>query len=124
MGKPHPSLQLTGAACLASAVCIEGTVAHRLVSSKDDRGNAWDVLTPERTPSPSASEDSNDEQDDAFLKPKRRTVSIEHQSGSIDVDVVTLDEGRGASVVVESCAVSRTARRLFEGVVYYYQSAA
>ncbi|KAI4622322.1 hypothetical protein J4E83_005064 [Alternaria metachromatica] len=37
MGKPHPSLQLTGAACLASAVCIEGTVAHGLASG----GELW-----------------------------------------------------------------------------------
>ncbi|PVI06866.1 methylitaconate delta2-delta3-isomerase [Periconia macrospinosa] len=119
MGKPHPSLQLTGAACLASAVCVEGTVAHRLAFEKVNQ-NGWKILTPERTPSPSASEDSEGQ---PVVLPQSETqiVSIEHQSGSIDVEVATSDENSD-DVVVESCAVSRTARRLFEGTVYYYQN--
>jgi 2-methylaconitate cis-trans-isomerase PrpF len=112
MGKPHPSLQLTGAACLSSAVCVEGTVAHRLASSN----STWNPATPERTPSP-VSEHS--ESSSTFgLLPDRRTVRISHSSGSIEVDVAATSSESFA--VVERCVVSRTARRLFEGKVYYY----
>ncbi|CAI6339940.1 unnamed protein product [Periconia digitata] len=117
MGKPHPSLQLTGAACLASAVCIRGTVAQRLASDPKDQ-STWEILTPERTPSP-LSEVNEDQESHSQLK--KQNVSISHSSGSIDVEVSTLSSGD--DVVVERCAVSRTARRLFEGTVYYYQKA-
>lgn len=114
MGKPHPSLQLTGAACLASAVCIDGTVAFRAASN----GAMWDPATPERTPSP-VSEHS--ESSSAFaLMPDRKTVRISHSSGAIEVDVAATSSESFA--VVERCVVSRTARRLFEGKVYYYQN--
>jgi 2-methylaconitate cis-trans-isomerase PrpF len=115
MGKPHPSLQLTGAACLASAVCIEGTVAHR-VALDDHVQSSWHVPSPERTPSP-CSESSESVSD---LLPSRRTVCIAHSSGSIQVEVLATSSE--AFAVVERCVVSRTARRLFEGKVYYYQN--
>lgn len=111
MGKPHPSLQLTGAACLASAACIEGTVVHRVASTRAP----WDSLTPERSPSPG----SDDSSGCLSLEAEEKTVRIFHSSGSIEVGVVAASSE--AFAVVERCVVSRTARRLFEGKVYYYQ---
>lgn len=115
MGKPHPSLQLTGAACLASAVCIEGTVAHQ-VASNDKMRSIWQLSTPERTPSPC----SESSEDVSCLLPVPKTVCISHQSGSINVEVLATNSDSFA--VVDRCIVSRTARRLFEGTVYYYQN--
>jgi 2-methylaconitate cis-trans-isomerase PrpF len=111
MGKPHPSLQLTGAACLAAAVCVKGTVAHRVTSE-----TAWQTSTPERTPSP-VSEHSESSSLSGLL-PDQRTVRISHSSGAIEVGVMATSTE--AFAVVNRCVVSRTARRLFEGRVWYY----
>jgi 2-methylaconitate cis-trans-isomerase PrpF len=114
MGKPHPSLQLTGAACLASAVSIPGTVAYQLASDAKTQ-SMWQLSTPERTPSPCS--DSDDGL--SCVLPMPKTVCISHSSGSINVEVLTTSSD--TSAVVDRCIVSRTARRLFEGTVYYYQ---
>lgn len=132
MGMPHPSLQLTGAACLAAAVCIEGTVAHRAALMRMPHPDPYlcglitPAMTPERSPSPGSaslrSEDSVGSEDSTHplsLHPEQRTVRISHQSGSIEVGVVAASSE--AFAVVERCTVSRTARRLFEGTVWYYQ---
>jgi 2-methylaconitate cis-trans-isomerase PrpF len=115
MGKPHPSLQLTGAACLASAVSIPGTVAYQLTSDAKTR-LVWQLSTPERTPSPCSDSDDGS----LRLLPMAKQVCISHSSGSIDVEVLATSSD--TSVVVDRCIVSRTARRLFEGTVYYYQN--
>ncbi|KAI4947307.1 hypothetical protein J4E91_006659 [Alternaria rosae] len=115
MGKPHPSLQLTGAACLASAVCIEGTVAHGLASGGKVR-SSWQSSSPERTPSPCSDSDGSS----SDLLPSQRRVCLSHSSGSIKVDVLATSSESFA--FVDRCVVSRTARRLFEGKVYYYSS--
>jgi len=136
MGKPHPSLQLTGAACLAAAVCVPGTVAHGLATGN----KTWrqQIDTPERSPSPvlSSPEDISSSSGSsssilpsspssgAFsspLLPAEETVCIEHASGEIDVGVRAASAGDVA--IVERCVVSRTARRLFEGKVFYYTNA-
>jgi 2-methylaconitate cis-trans-isomerase PrpF len=114
MGKPHPSLQLTGAACLASAACIEGTVAHR-IASMHKADSPREQSTPERSPSPSCEESGGS----SCLLPDSKTVRISHQSGSMEVEVSAASSEVFA--VVDRCTVSRTARRLFEGKVYYYQ---
>lgn len=143
MGKPHPSLQLTGAACLAAAVCIEGTVAHSIASQASSRApkeeKLLDVLsrgltTTQRLPTPPSntgslgspvSEGSEDGTSSASTPPsehlqaKERTVKIFHATGGIDVGVVAASSDDWA--VVDRCSVSRTARRIFDGVVYYYQ---
>jgi len=54
-----------------------------------------------------------------YLEPKGFTggvLGIEHPSGRIDVDLVT--DCSGAAPVVERASFVRTARRIFEGVVY------
>ncbi|KAJ6214677.1 nitrate assimilation regulatory protein nirA [Bipolaris maydis] len=112
MGKPHPSLQLTGAACLASAVCIQGTIAHELAEDAR-RQSSWQS-TPERTPSPCSDSDEST----SNLLPKQQTVTLAHPSGQISVDALCTSSESFA--YVDRCIVSRTARRIFEGKVYYY----
>ena len=122
MGLPHPSLQLTGAVCLASALCMPGTVVaglSRKAAAAADDDEAAAPVTPERTPSPvereeeAGSSSSGDEEEE---RGPGRQVVIAHSKGTIRVGVVMTGDGRG----VASCAVSRTARRLFEGRVRYY----
>lgn len=97
MGKVHGSLQLTGAVCLATAACTEGTIAHSMRNKS-----------------------SNERRDSGTLSEKqelrRERVAIRHPGGDMDVDV-SLDEYNHA----EAVTVFRTARRLFEGTVYYLQ---
>lgn len=114
MGLPHPSLQLTGAVCLATALSSEGTVAAELSSTPVIGGdNEVPLPSPERTPSPPSNIDHGD---NGLLGVKReKTYMIEHSKGSIEVAVALNDDGS-----VRSCAVSRTARRLFEGSVRYF----
>lgn len=140
MGKPHPSLQLTGAACLASAACIEGTIAHTISSNSGAKMRIADrdlinalsyrfasqrgTSPLSETPSPAspASEDSarsSSTPPSELLRSEPRIVKIFHSSGAIEVGVVAACTEDWA--VVERCSVSRTARRLFDGVVYYYQ---
>lgn len=109
MGLPHPSLQLTGAVCLAAALSTPGTIVADL-ASKPQNGSS-EPLTPERTPSPS---DEKAELVPGKLQEEREVI-IQHSKGTIKVGVVMKPEGG-----VASCAVSRTARRLFEGRVRYY----
>ncbi|KAJ3455941.1 hypothetical protein MRS44_017423 [Fusarium solani] len=106
MGLPHPSLQLTGAVCLGAAVSIKGTIAADLAA----RESSDEPLppTPECTPPPDIM--GVQEMDDYT-----RHVLIEHSKGTVAVEVV-----RRGDEEVASCAVSRTARRLFEGRVIYY----
>ena len=96
MGKVHGSLQLTGAVCLGTAACTKGTVAYEL------RNGSSDVRK---------REDSPIEMSDV---PDLETVRLRHPGGDMDVDV-RLD----AKSQVEEVVVFRTARRLFEGKVYY-----
>jgi 2-methylaconitate cis-trans-isomerase PrpF len=102
MGLPHPSLQLTGAVTLAVALCSPGTIVAHL--SKMTPCDDEMPPTPNRTPSPTSEVDQN-----------LRKVRIAHSQGTIDVSVALKEDGG-----VRSCAVSRTARRLFEGKVRYY----
>ncbi|KAF2761115.1 DUF453-domain-containing protein [Pseudovirgaria hyperparasitica] len=109
MGKPHPSLQLTGAVCLGAAVCIDGTVPNLLSTSEA-------LPTPERTPSPNNAETMYCKA--PATSGKTRAVTVKHPGGSISVDADVLLLESSSHVV--QCTVSRTARRLFEGNVLYY----
>jgi 2-methylaconitate cis-trans-isomerase PrpF len=107
MGKPHPTLQLTGAVCLASAISTPGTIPHQL--SKLDT-----VITPAGTPP------HDQELQKSFLLPEEsmledRKVKIQHASGNIDA--VVRKDVLGANV--ESVSLSRTARRIFSGNVLF-----
>lgn len=96
MGKLHPSLQLTGAVAVSSALSVEGTTAS-CVSRKASQTLPAGPLE---------------------LQQKRRDMRIAHRSGCIDVTVKT--SSRNSEVHVESCSVSRTARTLFEGQVLFH----
>lgn len=94
MGKPHPSVQLTGAVCLGAAATIQGTVVE-LLSSKRGKKSLSDI----------SGKSAND----------GLPVVIGHPSGTIDVDVKISEDD-----VVESVTVFRTARRVFEGTIFVF----
>jgi 2-methylaconitate cis-trans-isomerase PrpF len=118
MGKIHPSVQLTGAVCLASACCVPGTVAHRYsIATKNILHELGldDVSSASSSPSsvsPSSSRQQSPLPDDKLVAPK---IMIAHRSGQIPVEVRLSGERD-----VERCIVSRTARKLFEGNVLFY----
>lgn len=102
MGKIHGSLQLTGAVCLATAACTEGTVAHQIRNRVRSEARKGSQISISRVDSASA------------LGLNR--VNIRHPGGDMDVDVLL-----GGDNQAEEVTVFRTARRLFEGTVYYLQ---
>jgi 2-methylaconitate cis-trans-isomerase PrpF len=100
MGKIHGSLQLTGAVCLATATCTEGTVANQIrnrVRSEAKKGGQIARV------------------DSASALGLNR-INLRHPGGDMDVDVLLNGENQADEVTV-----FRTARRLFEGTVYYLQ---
>ncbi|GJN71066.1 hypothetical protein PLICBS_005128 [Purpureocillium lilacinum] len=96
MGRPHPSLQLTGAVCIAAALNVPGTVAAELST---------------RNPAPELKADDLVAGGEGY----GTEAVIAHGRGQVTVGVVVGRDGD-----IESCEVSRTARRLMEGVVRYY----
>lgn len=107
MGKPHPSLQLTGGVCLGAAVCIQGTTANQLAARVN-------MMTPPGTP-PSKLQDAVVDLDE---EAENCRVNIKHSSGEMVVLVKTR-KGDAGETEIENVSVSRTARRLFEGNAYY-----
>ena len=103
MGKPHPSLQLTGAVCLASALSIPGTVAWKLQQQKGRRASPDSGIGME-TPSKMAS---------GVL-----SMCIQHPAGQMTTEIA-VEVTEDNAVDVKQAAVYRTARRLFEGKVFY-----
>lgn len=97
MGKPHPSLQLTGAVCLGAATAIHGTIAWELAHARDIDGPSKHAIDQVVAPVP---------------------VGIRHPAGVIHAETTLRIDGNGG-VDVDRVAVSRTARRLFEGSVLY-----
>lgn len=97
MGKPHPSLQLTGAVCLGAATAIHGTVAWELAHAGAIDGPSKHGMNWITEPVP---------------------VGIRHPAGVIHAETSLIMDGKGG-VDVDRVAVSRTARRLFEGSVLY-----
>jgi 2-methylaconitate cis-trans-isomerase PrpF len=118
MGKIHPSVQLTGAVCLASACCIRGTVAHRYSNStKTILHNLGldDTSSSSSSPSSGSPSSSREHSPHPDEKLAMRKITIAHRSGQIPVEVRLTGEKD-----VERCVVSRTARKLFEGNVLFY----
>ncbi|KAM3416000.1 hypothetical protein BST61_g9488 [Cercospora zeina] len=101
MGKVHGSLQLTGAVCLGTAICTEGTVANQIATKVEQ----WRVAH---------SGPGLPRHDSFTTSPQQsRTVLIKHPGGVISADV--------QQNATEVCSVQllRTARRLFEGKVCF-----
>lgn len=105
MGKVHPSLQLTGAVCLSAAVSLPGTVASEL---SERRGYS--------TPPGSPSENCDGQEEEPEMT--KRTVVIKHCSGEISAEV-HLGGHKEGEENVDRVTVVRTARRLFEGSVFF-----
>jgi 2-methylaconitate cis-trans-isomerase PrpF len=101
MGKAHASLQLTGAVCVGAAAVIHGTIAWELAQ----KGNR------DTRPKHGMSVGSHQ------IAPPL-PVGIRHPAGVIHVEAVLGMDHMG-EVSVDNVAVFRTARRLFEGNVYY-----
>ena len=97
MGKMHPTLQLTGAVAIASALSVDGTTASGASS---------------QIRSPATVQDES-----ATGLELCRTVCIAHHRGSIVVEVKSRQTA--GAVSVQSCGISRTARTLFEGQVRF-----
>lgn len=101
MGKVHGSLQLTGAVCLATAICTEGTIANKIALQAEQwrRAHSGPGLP----------------RHDSFttLPEQSRKVLIKHPGGTIGADVLQSEEE------VRSVKLLRTARRLFEGKVCF-----
>ncbi|KAL5002820.1 PrpF protein-domain-containing protein [Aspergillus recurvatus] len=108
MGLPHPSLQLTGAVTVAVALSYPDTIVASLSTQAVLADGTFLPPTPEQSPPP------DDRVLDEQNLPLEREVLIEHSKGTIKVEVLMEKDG------VAGCAVSRTARRLFEGKVRYY----
>jgi 2-methylaconitate cis-trans-isomerase PrpF len=110
MGKAHPSLQLTGAVCLGAASCIPGTVPY---AAREATRRVRALMTPPD------SEGSDDEASVLTSSRKEQAngeiVWLQHPSGQIKV-VVKLHRSDD-EVRIESCSVSRTARKIFDGQV-------
>ncbi|KAJ5302242.1 hypothetical protein N7508_007105 [Penicillium antarcticum] len=101
MGKPHASLQLTGAVCLGAAASVHGTVAWDITGRKGM----------DRVPKHGMSLNGHD-----IASPL--PIGIRHSAGVIFVETMLGMDHEG-EMNVEKVAVFRTARRLFEGNVFY-----
>lgn len=101
MGKAHASLQLTGAVCVGAATVVHGTIAWELAQ----KGNTDTRLKHGMSVGNCQS---------APPLP----VGIRHPAGVIQVEAVLGIDHKG-EISVDNVAVFRTARRLFEGNVYY-----
>lgn len=101
MGKPHPSLQLTGAVCLGAAMAIHGTVPWEIACQ----------MGTERLPKHGMAVHGHE-----VASPW--PVGIRHPAGVIHAETVLGLDCNG-EIRVDKVAVFRTARRLFEGRVFY-----
>lgn len=101
LGKPHASLQLTGAVCIGAAMSIHGTVPWELSG-----GATGDTM-------PKHGMEIGGHGIAAPLP-----VRIQHPSGVIHAET-TLGIKSDGRIYVSKVAVLRTARRLFEGNVFY-----
>jgi 2-methylaconitate cis-trans-isomerase PrpF len=119
MQKPHPSLQLTGAVCIGAAACIPGTVVQQAAERTQTLSG---LLTPEGSESPCSGSDDGSSSveiecyNGELVGSSRRMIRLAHGSGQIEVDV-KLHARLDGEVAVESCSVSRTARKIFDGQV-------
>ncbi|KAJ5314052.1 FAD-linked sulfhydryl oxidase ERV2 [Penicillium atrosanguineum] len=101
MGRLHTSLQLTGAVCIGVAMTMYGTVAWRLASGGVANKPPKHGMEVEGNKIASAI-----------------PMGIRHPAGVIQAEAV-LDLARDGTIQVKQVAIIRTARRLFEGNVFF-----
>lgn len=102
MGKPHASLQLTGAVCLGAATVIHGTIAWDLAHAKEGGDNL----------------SKHGMSIGGYQIAGAVPVGIRHPAGVIHAETILGMDWKG-DIDVDRVAVFRTARRLFEGSVFY-----
>ncbi|KAJ5361555.1 hypothetical protein N7541_002399 [Penicillium brevicompactum] len=100
MGNPHPSIQMTGAVCIGAAMAIHGTVAWQLSNGPLCQSPKYGMKI----------------EGQSIASPV--PVRIRHPAGVIETETTLGMKGEG-NIDVEQVAVIRTARRLFEGNVFY-----
>lgn len=110
-GRMHPSVQLTGAVCLSAAATTPGTVVWRMAQ----------IASQESSESDSECSSPSSESSEAF-PPTERCVRIKHASGTIEASVRSKISPEGMAKSIEQVTITRTARRLFEGNVFYLSS--
>ncbi|RJE18483.1 PrpF protein [Aspergillus sclerotialis] len=103
MGKPHPSLQLTGAVCLAAALSIPDTVAWKLQQQKQRNSS----------PDSGIGMETGSKMSSGLL-----SMCIQHPAGQMTAEI-SVEVTEDNTVNVKQAALYRTARRLFEGRVFY-----
>ncbi|CAK7229471.1 hypothetical protein SEUCBS140593_007257 [Sporothrix eucalyptigena] len=122
MGKVHPSFQLTGAVCLGAATCLEGTVAADLLDKEKSLPPTPPLSSLSSSPKSETVIDLAESKTVAGAMVSEavgenaaaRKITIQHRSGTLDVEVDIAPNGDEAAGVT----VYRTARRIFEGVIY------
>lgn len=115
-GRVHPSLQLTGAVCISAAVVTPGTVAWELASKVTSRESSPTPSVASEGSSPSSTSAKHTEE---VVPSQSQHVTIAHGSGKIDAVVSSTPDVGAGGLLVNAVTVIRTARRLFEGNVYY-----
>ncbi|CAK7210657.1 hypothetical protein SBRCBS47491_000849 [Sporothrix bragantina] len=121
MGKVHPSFQLTGAVCLGAATCLDGTVAADLSENQKSLPPTPPLSSLSSSPKSDTVIDLAEEKtvsgetvSETITDSAARKITIQHRSGTLDVEVDIAPSGDEAAGVT----VYRTARRVFEGVIY------
>ncbi|KAL8825716.1 MAG: hypothetical protein Q9191_004245 [Dirinaria sp. TL-2023a] len=105
MGNLHPTFQLTGAICLGAALSMPNTVAS----------DCWRSVRP-NTPPPDSSESLL-----GRTAPESRMWRIKHPMGWIDSEICW-SRNAGGEFTIEKASVICTARKLFQGSVFYRQN--
>ncbi len=109
MGKVHPSLQLTGAVCLSAGVGLAGTVPSELSKRSG-------LITPPETPEHGTHRHLLLQSGEEVVI--ERDVTIRHRSGEISASVKLYVDSTKAPDI-QSVTILRSARRLFEGNVFF-----
>lgn len=112
-GRMHPSVQLTGAVCLAAAVTTPGTVVWRM-AQKGASQDASDSGSECSSPASESSQDFN-----GSNSCTERCVRVQHATGVIEAAVQNSISPKDGANQIERVTITRTARRLFEGNVFY-----
>lgn len=114
-GRVHPSLQLTGAVCISAAAVIPETVAWHIASRSSRDASPSVSLDSDRSVMEPLSTENVKEEGSS----QQQKVTIAHAIGKIDATVSLQTDARNDTPLIDAVTVIRTARRLFEGNVFY-----
>lgn len=103
MGAPHPTIQITGAVCVATACATEGTLLSQMMRRQQHEPNR----------DAKAGDDGGDNKQRSVI------ITIGHASGTIKTACEIDEQADDPAKRFKSASVYRTARRLMEGCVFY-----